>query len=86
MKKAREAAKQAASNFKAPTPPFWKWVRNVGVLVGLVSTGVLTSGVALAPTTIIVLKILAGVGGAVATGAQYQKPKAPKSVNNTNQK
>jgi hypothetical protein len=51
--------------FKAPTPPFFKKVRQVGVTLAAVSAAVLTTPVAL-PATVVTIAGYIAVAGAVA--------------------
>jgi hypothetical protein len=58
--------KQIVERVKAPTPKFFRIVRNIGIGLAAVSTAIVTAPVAL-PAILITIATYAGVAGAVAT-------------------
>ncbi len=68
------------SRLQAPTPPFFKKVRNAGLMLAAISAALLTAPVALPPVILTIAGYL-GVAGAVAstvsqaaTGAEAGNP------------
>jgi hypothetical protein len=58
--------KQIVERVKAPTPKFFRIVRNIGIGLAAVSTAIVTAPVAL-PAILITVATYVGVAGAVAT-------------------
>ena len=56
---------------KAKTPPFWKKVRNIALMVGAVAGGVLTLPISLPAAIITAATVVASVAGTAATVAEF---------------
>lgn len=55
------------------TPKFWRKVRNIAVIVGVVAGAVLSAGATLPPTIITIATIAASASAGVAGAAQMTK-------------
>lgn len=63
----------AIERFKAPTPEFWKKVRNVCGIVAGIAGGLLVAPIALPAAGITALTYIAVIGGTIAGTAQLTK-------------
>lgn len=63
----------AIERFKAPTPEFWKKVRNITGVVAGIAGALLVAPVALPVATVTALTYIAVIGGTIAGTAQFTK-------------